>query len=218
MASGRVAMAWPLPAQPQTAAVSLSPGEAPPSPAAPRLGLSHRNTSAAGGGPADPRPHEGRPHGEGIKRLWRAPEPLRTGCMVGCSPHGLPARPGSWRRSQARDRIPSSAPPRERSQEVPSVHVQRVLPGMKTVSCKGESDNKKREQNLLGRQPHPQPATATMAGGEQAESLQAGEGPAWLGKATEAGPLLWAHPRGDGVRLEEVQMQHQQGGGPNPIP
>ena len=53
---------------------------------------------------------------------------------------------------------------RERSQEEPSVHVQRVLPGMKTGNCKGISDNKKREQNFPERQPHLQPAAATVAG------------------------------------------------------
>ena len=102
----------------------------------------------------------------------------------------------SQRKPQApRSRIPG----RERSPEVPSVPVQRVLPEMKTGNYKGKSDSKKREQNLPERQPHPLPAAANMVGwgaGRRASRLELGlQG--WE-KCAEMGCLLWAHERGCG--------------------
>lgn len=128
MASGRVDMAWPLPAQPSAEAVLFLLGR--PHPACrPSLSLGKGNTRAAGGGLADHGPLEGRPRGKGCD----GPNgPLRMGCIWGCSP---PAPPLLQRKPQApKSRIPSSAPP------------QGEKPGGAFCSCaKGPAKNEDRK-------------------------------------------------------------------------
>ena len=101
VASGCVDRARPRPTQPRTGAVSVSPGEAPPLPAAPAWALAKEIPWQPEGAPSP----EGRPHGEG----GDGPKgPLGMGCIWGCSP---PAPPLFQRKPQApKSRIPSSAP------------------------------------------------------------------------------------------------------------
>lgn len=172
---------WPGPGQ----RGSLCPGEAPPSPAAPRLGLGKSNTLQAGGAQPSTGLLRKSPEGKGSKAVM-APMAPERGCMLGCSraPH-LPQR----KPSAAGAEFPALQHPQERSQEAPSVHLQRILPRTKTGNCKGKSDNKKREQNLPERQPQPHLQQLRWGSGEgwgvenRQNGLQAGVGTAGAGNA-----------------------------------
>ena len=80
---------------------------------------------------------------------------------------------------------------RERSQEEPSVHVRRVLPGMKTGNCKGISDNKKRDRTFQKGSRISNQLQQLRQGAELTENLQASMGLWGWGKHAKSGCLLW---------------------------
>lgn len=106
---------------------------------------------------------------------------------------------------------PALRHPRERSQEVPSVHVQRVLPKMKTGNCKGKFGNQKKETEP-SRKAVASPAQQGNCDGlkNRQTSLQAGVGAARVGEA-KVGHLPRALPqRGCGQATGSPGAQHQQ--------
>lgn len=107
----------------------------------------------------------------------------------------------------------------ERSQEVPSVHLQRVLPRTKAGNCKGKSDNKKGNRTFQKGSHIPSHSNCGGVGWEREGGKHAEKPPGWSGGCgggggVQTGCLLWATPEG---MWPSCRMPRCREGDPDPI-
>lgn len=130
---------------------------------------------------------------------------------MGCLSHATP--PSQRKPQRPRSRIPGSAPPQGEKPGGAFCSPAKG-PGMKTGSCKGKSDKKKREQNLPERQSHRQPAAPPWRGRELVEKP-----PGWRGGSRDGEIMLrWSICSGprEGMWLSwrKSRCSTREGGGP----